>query len=321
MKKISVIVPVYNVEKLLHKCINSILMQTYRNLEVILVDDGAIDSSGHICDEYASQDSRVVVIHKKNGGQASARNMALDIAKGDYIGFIDSDDYVSPNMYQILMDAIERNNADIAVCGRYNVEEKDGSLSTLFTTEQESVWDAKEALRRLLVFDAIDSAACDKIFAKRLFDDIRFPSGYICEDVAVIYKLLDKSSKVVQTGQPMYYYLQREGSTSRSMYTEKTKGLIHYHREAYKYCVGKYPEMRQEAEAFYFAGVYTLLNKYVLTDTWTDRSWLEREVSLCYRITKNNALINPEKRRRLWLLNNDLTKILLRKYRKTKYKI
>ena len=123
MKKISVIVPIYNVEQYLYQCIDSIIAQTYTNLEIILVDDGSTDSSGEICDKYASVDCRIVVIHKKNGGLSEARNAGINVATGDYIGFVDSDDYIFPDTYRGMIEACENNNCEIAVCARDNFNE------------------------------------------------------------------------------------------------------------------------------------------------------------------------------------------------------
>ncbi len=122
-KLISIIIPVYNVERYLRECIDSIIAQTYKNLEIILVDDGSSDKSGEICDEYSKKDSRIKVIHKKNGGLSDARNVALDIAKGDYIGFIDSDDYIEKDMFQILYNLAEEYNAEISSISFYKMLE------------------------------------------------------------------------------------------------------------------------------------------------------------------------------------------------------
>lgn len=250
---ITVIVPVYNTEKYLSKCVDSIINQTYTKLEIILVDDGSTDSSPQICDRYEVQDQRVKVIHKKNGGQATARNAALSIAKGEFIGFVDSDDYVDSSMYQTLIDAIDRHHADIAVCGRYNVNLVTGSLYMQFDFEQEVTWNSKSALKKLLIWDGIDSSPCDKVFSKELFVGARFPSGYICEDVALVYKLIDKASKIVHTGKSLYYYLQRQGSTSRSAFSEKTMGLVTYHKQVSEDVKVKYPDLVDEADYFYLS--------------------------------------------------------------------
>ena len=250
---ISVIVPVYNAEKYLEKCVDSILGQTHRELEIILVDDGSTDSSGAICDRYAELDARVVVLHKENGGQATARNMALDIAGGAYIGFVDSDDYIAPPMYSTLLSALTENGCEISVCARYTVGEMTGEEKPVFCSENSLLLTSKEALRRLCVYDRVDSSPCDKLFKKELFDGIRFPAGYICEDVDVVYRLLDRAEKIVHCGRPMYYYLQRAGSTSRSSFSEKTRGLEIYHKRVYEFVKEKHPELLEEAEYFYFS--------------------------------------------------------------------
>lgn len=251
MPIISIIIPVYNVEEFISKCIESILSQTFKNFELILVNDGSTDRCGEICDEYARKDKRIHVIHKANGGQSTARNVALDIAKGKYIGFVDGDDYIASDMYEQLYDAMVSYDADISVCGRYNVS--NNKITPFFTMDTSLVMNSKETIRRLLVYDNIDSSPCDKLFSSVLFDNIRFPSGYICEDVAVVYKLIEEASKIVHTGKPLYYYLQRQGSTSKSDFSKKTMGLVIYHGQVYEYVKVKYPELVDEARYFYLS--------------------------------------------------------------------
>lgn len=276
---ISIIVPVYNVEKYIHKCIDSILAQTFVDFELILVNDGSLDKSGVICDKYAEIDDRIRVIHKENGGQSTARNVALDIAKGKYIGFIDGDDYIDSNMFEILYNTNIKYESQISVCGRYNVF--DGKIAKFFISDKPIVMNSKESIRRLLVYNNMDSSPCDKLFEASLFDNIRFPKGYICEDVAVVYKLLENSKTIVHTGKPLYYYLQREGSTSKSSFSEKTMGLVIYHKQVSEYVQSKYPDLKEEANYFYFSRlIYTNI--------------------LCYRSNEwNNTSLKNDLRKRL----------------------
>lgn len=246
---ISVIVPVYNAEKYINKCIESITNQTYRDLEVILVDDGSTDNSAYICDEYAKKDERIRVIHKENEGQAKARNLALGMVRGKYIGFVDSDDWIEPEMYGSLLSAIDGH--DIAMCGRYNVDEDTGERSILFCNDEPFVMSKKEAIRRFLTYDKIDAAGWDKLFRKEILEDLEYPSGYICEDIPFIYNALKRCNSVIHTGKPMYNYLQRSGSTSHSSFSKKTEGLIRYPLDIKNDICVAIPELKNEAE-YYF---------------------------------------------------------------------
>ena len=229
-KLISVIVPVYKVEPLLAKCIDSICAQTYQNLEIILVDDGSPDNCGAICDEYAEKDNRIRVIHQQNAGLAGARNSGLEIANGDYIGYVDSDDHIAPDMYEILLKNIEETGADIAICGRY-MEFESGKLVRMFHYPDRQVMDSHEAVKRFLLSDGFDAAAWDKLYRKEIWEDMRYPLHYVSEDVPVTSRLLAKAKKVVHCGSPLYYYFQRAGSLSHAAFNEKSAGLYYFFKE------------------------------------------------------------------------------------------
>lgn len=224
---VSIVVPVYNVKPFLAKCIDSLLAQTHPSLEIILVDDGSTDGSEHICDSYVSE-SNVVVIHKKNGGLSSARNAGIDIAHGDYIGFVDSDDFVAPAMFRTLLEAAVTRNVPVATCGRF-ITNEDGQVSgTGFSLPDEKVFKKIEAMTEILSNGAIDVAAWDKLYRRELFDEIRFPVGHINEDAAIIFHLLDGVDSLVHIGTPMYYYRKRHGSITKSGYkSNKIQALDH----------------------------------------------------------------------------------------------
>ena len=175
--QISVIVPVYKVERYLRRCVQSILNQTHSNLEVILVDDGSPDGSGALCDEFAKQDSRVQVIHKDNGGLSDARNAGLSIARGDYVTFVDSDDWIEPDAYEAMLALAEESGAQLVCAGRYDEDETTGQITVGLCPEKRELISDKEALRRILRWDNMDSSACDKLYARALFRDIRYPVG------------------------------------------------------------------------------------------------------------------------------------------------
>lgn len=213
-KLISVIVPVYNTAKYLRRCVDSILDQTYRNLEVILVDDGSTDGeSGKICDEYAVKDNRVRVIHQENGGPSKARNIGIESSKGDYLVFIDSDDYIMPDMISFLLYLIEKNEADIAVCGYYWIKEND--IKNISESDFEAVSEIvmKDDCHKFL-FERPDLAviSCNKLYKKEIFKLLRFPEGRCHEDEFIIHHVLDNCSTLVYSDRKLYCYIKREGS-------------------------------------------------------------------------------------------------------------
>jgi len=205
-KKISLIVPVYKVEPYLRKCVDSILAQTYKNLEVILVDDGSPDNCGAICDEYAARDGRIIVIHQKNGGISAARNAGLDIASGDYVGFVDSDDWIEPDMYEYLLSGALEEKAHIVICGHY-LDFPHRSLEQSFHRRQ--LLKPSQAMEALLEDRLIRSYVWDKLFSRALFDGVRFPVGLNYEDVATTHKTFEAAEAVLCLPQPKYHYLQR----------------------------------------------------------------------------------------------------------------
>lgn len=213
---ISIIVPVYNVKNYLVDCVNSIVNQTYKKTEIILVDDGSTDKSGKICDYLAEKDNRIKVIHKKNGGLSSARNAGMMIAKGKYIGFVDSDDKISKDMYEILLNNMLKTGSKISICGRYYVY-PDGTKKIRYKEKSNvTQMNAKEAIIRMNSFSSFDMAAWDKLYDKKIFNKIYFPEGKLSEDFFIMYKLFIKAKKICYTPQPLYYYFQREGSISHS---------------------------------------------------------------------------------------------------------
>ncbi|MCR5522214.1 MAG: glycosyltransferase [Clostridia bacterium] len=217
MDLITVIVPVYKVEKYLRRCVDSILAQTYTNLEIILVDDGSPDNCGKICDEYAENDSRIKVIHQKNGGLSAARNAGLDIATGDYIGFVDSDDYIERDMYESLYISATRNDADISSCNFIKVDENG---NTVKTEKQPAflILDNMKALEMLQSdYDLNFVIVCNKLFKSHLFDNIRFPLNRYYEDNYVIHNLLYNCKVFSTTGSTKYFYVQKNGGIMNSL--------------------------------------------------------------------------------------------------------
>lgn len=209
MMKISVIVPVYNSEAYLSKCLECIIAQTYKDLQIILVDDGSLDRSGAICDEYALADQRIHVIHKVNGGVSSARNVGLTAAAGEWIGFVDSDDWIEPDMFECLVENAMRHDADVAVCALW--EELPQRVIPCGSNKK-AVLNTKEALELLLRDDVMNNYLWNKLWRRGLFEHITFPEGRNFEDVAVVYKLFEQCSRIVCLPEKKYHYRQHQGS-------------------------------------------------------------------------------------------------------------
>lgn len=207
---ISVIVPIYNVEIYLHKCLESILSQTFSNLEIILVDDGSPDNCGIICDEYAKKDARIIVIHKKNGGLSSARNKGLDIASGDYVMFVDGDDFVEQNFCEKAISLVNKYHVDICSFGYNEVfENRKEERKTI----KPRVINTEEAIFHIIAKDeVIYNFAWNKIYSKQLFDGVRYPIGRLFEDSAVTYLLFHKAQEIYVANDVLYNYVQRQGS-------------------------------------------------------------------------------------------------------------
>ena len=211
MKLISIIVPVYNVENYLGKCVESILNQTFKDFELILVDDGSSDKSGVMCDQYKEQDKRIKVVHKENGGLSSARNAGLEVAEGEYIGFIDSDDWIMPDMYQFLYDMAIISNADIAQCGFRKVDEEgyeygEDSVSKSFVTKQYTGQEAIKQLYGKTQDKEINFLTWNKLYRSTLFSNLHFSEGKNNEDVIMTSKILTRIDIAVVNNKPQVNY-------------------------------------------------------------------------------------------------------------------
>lgn len=230
MELISVILPIYNVEKYLPKCIDSILAQTYTDYEIILVDDGSTDKCGEICDRYAQTDTRIRVIHKKNGGVSDARNVGIDAAKGKYICWVDPDDYIHPQYLETLYAIMQKSNADVVVCDYityYDGEEEEiipiRQLPPYEQIGQQHLYNNEFLTNKRVKYVII----WNKLFKADLYQGIRYPVGKVHEDNYTTYKLLDKANKIVYTEQPLYYYMMREKSiTHDEGFNEKRFHII-----------------------------------------------------------------------------------------------
>lgn len=241
---ISVIVTVYNVEAYLHKCLDSILNQTYKNLEIILIDDGSKDKSKAICESYVQLDPRVQLISKPNGGVSTARNLGLEQATGDYIIFVDSDDYIHPKMYEHMLDAIYENKADMSICGHNMVY--DHESIPIRNDHKTIVYDRDTALRKILLDKEINSYPVDKLCRRELYDDIRFPVGRIFEDTSVMFKTIANSNKIVQINYAYYNYYNKPTSITRKKNIKGNYDNFIAFYERFNYVHENIPDLRIE---------------------------------------------------------------------------
>ncbi len=225
---LSVIVPIYNVECYLENCLDSILKQTYCNLEIILVDDGSTDLSGEICEKYARLDKRVRVIHKKNGGLSDARNTGMDICCGDLITFVDSDDYLMYDMYSTMVEAMQEYNVDIVICGDFFIDENTEKvrIANIHELKNVEVLDKQKALNELCLDSYIVSHAWDKIYRREVISHFRFPVGHNFEDIYIMHSIFKGVHSVAHINQPKYFYVQRSGSIVKTPSLNNQKDLL-----------------------------------------------------------------------------------------------
>ena len=239
--KLSIIVPIYNTEKYLKRCIDSILGQSYYDFELILVDDGSTDSSWKICEFYQKKDVRIRLFRKENGGASSARNYGIDMAQGVFLGFVDSDDWLDMEMYRVLMEGIEEYDADISVCNFYMYDRK-GEKRMFSNQKSNIVYSHDEAMKEIATNNNLTYSPCNKIYNKRLFDTHRFKEGIIYEDMDLMYKLVDICEKVIYTSEALYCYYYNQASVMRSFFS--LDQLVGYEilKQKYQYYRTKYPQ-------------------------------------------------------------------------------
>ena len=307
--KISIIIPIFNVQDYLERCLDSILNQIFQDFEVILINDGSTDKSGEICDRYADLDQRIKVIHKKNEGVSAARNEGLNIACGRYIGFVDPDDYLDEKMYQTLTYLLESECADLAICSFLFV--RDGKITPHDQGEEIAVFSRDQAIQNYFIeklpFDY--SFLWNKLFAREIIEDIRLNSSlHVQEDSEFFLRLLDRCSKIVYQSTPFYYYDIRSDSASCSTLNLKRVSVVDALYEIYKFTSSKFPKYRNIAFSKYllysfnikreiieeeakFREQYFLLRKQLRKDYLT--IIINRHISFTYKFHSSFYIFFP----------------------------
>lgn len=263
--KVSVIVPIYKVEQYLHRCVDSIIKQTYKNLEIILVDDGSPDKCGNICDEYATKDSRIKSIHKKNGGLSDARNYGMNYATGDFVLFVDSDDWLELEMIEVMINTAQEYNADIVQSSFYYAYEDYLLLDDRYYKEDDApvILNKNELMKALVINERVKNFAWGKLYKIDLVKNIPFKKGVLYEDVFWAHNVMDKVETYVILHTPMCYYLQRNDSIVYN-YTLKNLDIIKGLKERHTFIEEHYNELIPESYKIIFNTClchYNLLNK------------------------------------------------------------
>lgn len=245
MDLISIVIPAYNVEKYLDECLQSVINQTYGHLEIIIVDDGSTDSTPQICDEFALKDDRITVIHKENGGLSSARNAGVVIATGEYITFIDSDDYVTFDYVEQLYHTLKKDNADISILS----STVNSDYLHVGIVEESKKLTATSAVEEMLKEKSIHTSSCGKLYRKDFFSDVRFPEGRIYEDYATTYLLFEKASLISIIPVKKYYYRDNFLGITKSSFSEKNMQYFEIASTVDEYICKKYPKLYKYAIA------------------------------------------------------------------------
>ena len=291
MPEISIIVPVYKVEKYLDTCVRSILAQTFTDFELILVDDGSPDGCGALCDAYAKEDPRVSVIHKKNGGLSSARNAGIEAAGGKYIGFVDSDDYIAPDMYGFLYENIKKEQADLSMCGLFDVY---AGRKPKRLPEYYAVVGPEEAVEMVLKAEIVSVTAVNKLYKKEIFCRTRFKEGRQAEDAFAAVDILMNCKRIVVSSRQKYYYVHRGGSITTRQFSERDMDVI----DAYRYNDGLiaryYPRLRPVARMRICWAHFWVLDKLIFAQV-TELSGQRRKTVIKYLRENAGFILNrPE---------------------------
>ncbi|WP_125709413.1 glycosyltransferase family 2 protein [Lacticaseibacillus porcinae] len=266
MTKLSIIVPVYNVERYLKSCIDSILKQDFTDFELLLIDDGSTDTSGNICDQYSEQDLRVKVVHQQNSGMSAARNVGLSMVEGQLIGFVDSDDYIAPDMYSFLINNLESHHADISICGMTEVRR--GSHVDASVNSEAKVLTPEATLELILRAKAISVNVQNRIYRAKLFDDVTFPVGKIAEDAAVLLDNLHKAQTIVYDPANKYFYNRHSGSATTRPFSAIDMTSVEVWQANEKRIQHEYPRLTNLARMRVCSAYFYVLDKIVQSPDW-----------------------------------------------------
>lgn len=266
---ISVIVPAYNVEPYLKRCVDSLVGQTYKELEIILVNDGSTDDTGALCDQLALADQRIRVIHKENGGLSDARNAGIDAAKGEFYSFIDGDDFIEPDTYECMIAEMRNPEVSIVAAGFIDVDIE--GKTTFRVSPGRRCLTKEEAFKDVFGGKGyITQSSCNKLFRNSLFENIRYKKGIVNEDMEILPRLLDMSNCVVLLDKAVYHYVKKPGSITTSSYSMKRYEAIKIEEDIYQMCKDKYPNLQPYASYYELRSLYGMLCNLIECDNRKD---------------------------------------------------
>lgn len=288
---ISVIIPVYKVENYLDRCVQSIIRQTYSNLEIILVDDGSPDNCPAMCESYAAQDSRIRVLHKKNGGLSDARNAGLEIASGEYITFVDSDDWISENCIEVLYEICRQQNTDISII---DIVESNGTKESEKSYSQglayKEIYTPEEALRVIFTQREFNTCAVAKLYKRELIQQFRFKEGILYEDLEAMYRIFDRAEKIGFSDKARYYYFQRNDSIVHAVFDQRHFVLLDISKKIVAFVDDKYPNLHDAAICRYVFSDFLILSRIR-----KDKNYIEEQREICDNLMSMKADIYGNK--------------------------
>lgn len=300
-KTVSVIIPVYKVEKYLSKCIASVVEQTYRKLEIILVDDGSPDHCGEICDEWAEKDSRIRVIHKKNGGLSDARNSGLTATSGEFVAFVDSDDLIAPTMIEELLDVLIEKKADIVECNYVCfTSEDEQDLKNNIDGEQTDSYTSKAALSLLIENSAFKYTVWNKLYRRDIFDTLRFEVGKLHEDVFFTYQAFGSCKKIAKIEKPLYFYRQRSGSIMGSPFSLHSLDSLEARKRQYFFIKEDYPELSGKAQSQVLGNCLYLGQKVLRDSEPKIVKEAMHHIRLLFNEIYSDQIVQGNKKQKVW---------------------
>ena len=295
---ISVIVPIYNVEKYLRKCVDSLINQTYKNLEIILVDDGSLDNCPKICDEYAKQDSRIKVMHKENGGLSDARNAGMKVARGEYISFIDSDDWIKPEMIEGMYNRMIEDNSDLVSSGVLWVDENGAEIRNA-TVSENCVLNTEQAMKELINDGKLKQHVWNKLYKADLIKNILFDKGKYHEDVFWSYKVIGEAERISIEKNSYYFYVQRSKSIMGEKYSAKRLDALDAMKLRCEYTKDKFPKLYNNALSVYIGSCMYHLQLALLADI--DKAVIKNIISRIDYRKNGNVFENLAGKQKLWM--------------------
>lgn len=311
---ISIIVPIYNVEKYLPGCIDSILNQTYENFELILVDDGSPDGCAAICDAYAEKDNRIKVIHKENGGLSDARNAGLEIISGEYVAFIDSDDWVAPTYLAKLLEALESTGSDICECGFVRTDKE---ITLPETVQKKDVYKSEKALELLINDNELRQCVWNKLYRRRCVDTVLFEVGKTNEDEFWTYQVFGRANSITKINDVLYFYFQRENSIMGKSYSLKRLDALEAKQQRQIYLEKNFPSLASCGRVNLIMSCIYAEQMVLLFVFGEERKIAEKKID---EILKKNRIKKPDLRnlsikQKLWLIMSCISLRLMCKIR------